>query len=408
MKFKVRAVLKGGPGSGHYGHAGRPGEVGGSAPSSAAKGWGERTFKERQQAVRAAVRGRGTKLLPSDIGSFSSGFIHPSGVLIQTYEVHEDYANTVLRKAGSDRSYEYNALVEFLSYGYIRVSQGHNHTAIHIVDPDNLTRSAIESLESVAYLSAVRERNFSWEIGSTDGRTYKFNSGYTSLFQELGISKSMKEIELQIEVFKQLPIDDAAKRKLFDVRLNIFYDSSDVLAEQVFTGALDIGSWEVEMRSLIKEMYTSASAIGKGGWDAMSFQDWGRLGTPVREQYKYLKGFAADIAERADDVTLSYIRARARMYGNSAGYVAELMQASEDLLQYLPWLPKDGSTECLVNCKCFWELKVIATKKTFKTVRATWRLRPAEHCTDCVDRNGHVETFNVHKDTPVPPILGGF
>ncbi len=31
MKLKVRATLKGGPGSGHFGHAGRPGKVGGSA-----------------------------------------------------------------------------------------------------------------------------------------------------------------------------------------------------------------------------------------------------------------------------------------------------------------------------------------------------------------------------------------
>jgi hypothetical protein len=207
---------------------------------------------------------------------------------------------------------------------------------------------------------------------------------------------------------KQLPIDDAAKRKIFDVRLKIFYDSSDALAEQLYTGALDVGSWEAEMRALVKEMYTSASAIGKGGWDAMTSQEWGRLGTPVREQYKYLKGFAADIAARADEVTLAYIRARARMYGNSAGYVAELMQAQPDFLKHLPWLPKDGSTECLVNCQCFWENRVIKIKKVMKTVRAMWRLRPAEHCPDCVDRNGYTITFDVHKDTRVPPILGGF
>lgn len=31
--FWGKKVVKGGPGSGHFGHAGRPGEVGGSAPS---------------------------------------------------------------------------------------------------------------------------------------------------------------------------------------------------------------------------------------------------------------------------------------------------------------------------------------------------------------------------------------
>jgi hypothetical protein len=162
------------------------------------------------------------------------------------------------------------------------------------------------------------------------------------------------------------------------------------------------------MRTLVKEIHTSAAAIGKGGWDAMTFQEWGRLGTPVREQNKYLHRFAQDIADKADDISLGAIRSRARMYGRAAGYVAELMQAPKEIIDQLPWIPKDGSTECLTNCKCAWLLKVIKKTKTSQTVQATWRMMEAEHCRDCPERNGHIEIFDVDAKTQVPSIIGGF
>ncbi len=218
----------------------------------------------------------------------------------------------------------------------------------------------------------------------------------------------LDDIQILEKLEKQLPIDDAARRKLFQVRLDIFYDSSDALAEQVFTGDISIADWELSMRALVKEMHTSAAAIGKGGWDQMSFQEWGRLGTPVREQYKWLNKFAQDIADRVDDISLGTIRARARMYGRAAGYVAELMQASKEIISQLPWLPKDGSTECLTNCKCAWLLKIIKKTKVSQTVRAVWRMMEAEHCRDCPERNGHVEVFDVGAKIQVPSIIGGF
>ena len=373
MKFKVKAILKGGPGSGHFDHAGRPGKVGGSQPSST----NAVTADEVPDVIKTPILGTDLWLLGQHkvtgkrtlvTAKFGEGWDH------RRLAAHHDLWISDIWPRGEAFEYEGKPIISLYDFNDATPQEDLVAETLSVFD-DIIDRLDIGGRKPLLMVS--------------------YDAGFTTR-------------KLRPEIFKQLPIDDAAKRRLFDVRLGVFYDQSDALAEQLFTGALDIGSWEAEMRTLIKEMYTSASAIGKGGWDNMTFSDWGRLGNPLKDQYKYLQGFASDIAQRAEDITLPYIRSRARMYGNSAGYVAQLMQAQPDLIQNLPWLPKDGSTECLVNCKCFWELSVIKKSKTTKTVRATWRLRPAEHCPDCVARNGYSTTFEVHIDTRVPPILGGF
>lgn len=209
-------------------------------------------------------------------------------------------------------------------------------------------------------------------------------------------------------VLKQLPITEKDKQKLLDLRISIFYNTSDKLSEQVFSGELTIGAWEEKMRAELRQLHSSAAAIVKGGWDQMTSADWGRLGTPLREQYKYLHGFANTIAEQADTISLKAIQARARMYGRAAGGTASIIQAGAVIENLLPWMPRDGSTKCLINCMCRWELKVTKVDKKSKdiTIKAVWRLSPAEHCKDCIERNGHVEMLVVPKDTIVPKYIG--
>jgi hypothetical protein len=219
---------------------------------------------------------------------------------------------------------------------------------------------------------------------------------------------SVKELKPVNVVLKQLPITEKDKQKLLDLRINIFYNTSDKLSEQVFSGDLTIGAWEEKMRAELRQLHSSAAAIVKGGWDQMSSADWGRLGTPLREQYKYLHGFANTIAEQADTISLKAIQARARMYGRAAGGTASLIQAGAVIENLLPYLPRDGSTKCLINCMCRWDLKVVKVDKKSgdKTIKAVWRLSPAEHCKDCLERNGHVEMLVVPKDTIVPKYIG--
>ena len=207
---------------------------------------------------------------------------------------------------------------------------------------------------------------------------------------------------------KQLPIDEAAQRKLIEARLGMFYDDMSAIAEQIFNGELLLAEWEYQMRQYIRGMHSSMGAIGKGGWDNMTQSDWGRIGAWIKKQYKYLHGFAEDIAANRDTIALGTVQARANMYGEAAGLTAMMMSTNGIIISKLPWMPKDGSTECLVNCKCIWVLEVIKRTKRYQTVYAVWRLRPAEHCNDCLDRANYKLTFNIPANIPVPNYIGGY
>lgn len=209
-------------------------------------------------------------------------------------------------------------------------------------------------------------------------------------------------------VEKQLLIDEASKENLVQIRKEIFYDDVDTLAEQLYTGEVSIGQWEESMKRLVREMHTSAAAIGKGSWEDMTPADWGRLGPVLKNQYRYLHGFAEHVADNRDTISLRAIQARAHLYGNAAGHVGALMEAGDVISRRLPWIPKDGTTQCLVGCKCLWITEIVGEEGDFNIVQFTWRLRPAEHCEDCLERNGHVEVLRLHKSIPIPATIGGY
>jgi hypothetical protein len=218
-------------------------------------------------------------------------------------------------------------------------------------------------------------------------------------------------------VMKELPIDDASKSNLILIRNDIFKDIVDKLAEDLYTGNISIGAWEERMKAEIKSLHTATAVIGKGSFEDVSQSDWGRVGAEVKKQYRYLHNFAEYIAENRDTLSLRAIQARSHLYGNAAKHTASLMQAGEfaggtrrhpGRFKGLPWIPGDGSTECLINCKCRWELQVIDTMKSKnkKMVQAVWKLSEAEHCDDCKSRNNYTEILIVPYDTYVPPIIG--
>jgi hypothetical protein len=49
-------------------------------------------------------------------------------------------------------------------------------------------------------------------------------------------------------------------------------------------------------------------------------------------------------------------------------------------------VPRDGQTKCRTNCKCRLDFKYERDENGAVTaVLVYWRLRPAEHCSDCLD-----------------------
>ena len=211
---------------------------------------------------------------------------------------------------------------------------------------------------------------------------------------------------MEIIETKQFPIDDASKTALLEVRMNIFYNDVDALAERLFTGKVSIGAWEEAMKKMIRELGASTAAISKGGWDNMTFQDWGRLGPVLKEQYAYLHGFADYINTNRDTMSIEYLKARASMYGRPSAHIMSMMTAGIEISHLLPWLPGDMSTLCDGNCKCHWSLDIEDHVGNVNTIRAVWHLTPAEHCETCLDRNGTTLTFDLDDSIYVPPTVG--
>lgn len=169
---------------------------------------------------------------------------------------------------------------------------------------------------------------------------------------------------------------------LTEASLKASENVSDTLSNLAGNGMLSGKDFEALMRKEIKAEYIRQYLAGIGGQAQMTKKDWSSIGGMLKEQYKYLKGFADEIA--AGNLTEKQIASRAAMYINSAreaferakertvvkaGYDQERWQLGfvrtehcEDCVGYeaMGWqpvgtfpYPGDGSTVCLTNCKCY-------------------------------------------------------
>lgn len=206
------------------------------------------------------------------------------------------------------------------------------------------------------------------------------------------------------------------QQQLLQERLKIFYDQTDELSLKMYSGDITLGQYQEAIKQAIREFHTSAGVIGQGGWDKMTSQAWGRLGTPLREQYKWFKDFIGYIDANRDTISLRYIQNRARMYGEGAVKMAVIASTPFYLYDLLPWIPKQSQTidgkvtpECRNKCHCSWVSKLVSEAgKNWNVYDFTWTLGFAEHCDTCVSRAGHTVTLRVPNDVTVPEIIGGF
>lgn len=165
---------------------------------------------------------------------------------------------------------------------------------------------------------------------------------------------------------------------------------SDNLIEQLLvTGEIDVQGWVGEMRVLIKDTYRALYELAIGGRNNMTPADYGRLGGILQEQYRYLDGFAEDLAR--GKLSLAQAQYRARMYIESATQAFERAKAAGYGL-VLPQYPGDGGTKCLSNCRCKWEIKERPDRWL-----CYWRLGQAEHCIDCLEASQVYKPYIVLK-----------
>lgn len=136
------------------------------------------------------------------------------------------------------------------------------------------------------------------------------------------------------------------------------------LADQLASGAIDVYDWQRAMEDEIKTTYIDQYILGHGGRNTMTPSDWGRLGAETRKQYGYLGRFtqqvlAGELTDEEGNLKPDALRARAELYIEGSTGAYERGRALGMGLPELPAYPGDGSTDCLVACRCSWRIEEV-------------------------------------------------
>ena len=152
------------------------------------------------------------------------------------------------------------------------------------------------------------------------------------------------------------------------------------VSKRLVDGEVRIDRWVLDFRQRLKKTYIDQYVLSRGGRQAMTQSDWGRVGRMLRDRYGYLNRFAEDI--KTGSLSNKQIAARGELYFKSARQAFERGKEASAGMPRLPAYPGDGSTVCLSNCQCHWDVQ-----ETEGEWLATWTLGAAEHCPDCIERS---------------------
>lgn len=173
-------------------------------------------------------------------------------------------------------------------------------------------------------------------------------------------------------------------------------DPAKALAEALRGRQVSLADWEVGMRRVVKNTHLNAIALERGGWANMTPADYGRAGQIIREQYGYLKGFAADIASGKQrlDGTLgvraklysqagrnSYYRSKAANMTGKVTHQRSIRSARDSCWQCIELhgrifriddssFPLPGRRVCNHNCRCHLEYLTLGAEEEYEVVEA--------------------------------------
>ena len=98
---------------------------------------------------------------------------------------------------------------------------------------------------------------------------------------------------------------------------DVFRRKAKGFAEDLNEGRISHGEWKRKMSGLVKDNLIFSASIGRGGRKQMTKSDWGKVGSDIKREYRYLNKFA----KATERLSPLQIAARARQYAH-AGFIA--------------------------------------------------------------------------------------
>lgn len=167
----------------------------------------------------------------------------------------------------------------------------------------------------------------------------------------------------------------------------------DAITGRLFAKEITIQQWETEMKAAIKASQTNLYQLSRGGRNAMTPADWGKLGAGIKKQYGYLDKFRADLVSgRYTDQQEAVAAYRSGLYMRSANAAFNQGKMSAYGILHLPAVPGDGSTPCMANCLCWW--RIVEKKSEWECY---WTTTAKESCSSCRDRSSQWYPFIIAK-----------
>ncbi len=137
-----------------------------------------------------------------------------------------------------------------------------------------------------------------------------------------------------------------------------------------------VDAWYDEVAAQIRR-YGTAAYLSGAGVDELSTAARRAVARDIATQLKFLEQFKIEIQD-TDEWRKGW-NARAAMYARSIQ--APYWRGATKLLP-LPAMPGDGSTACLTNCGCAWDVQQVGED----SYDAYWRRAKSDSCQGCVQR----------------------
>lgn len=223
---------------------------------------------------------------------------------------------------------------------------------------------------------------------------------------DLGVISSVFRPGIAIELGPRLSRAD--KQRAANAIEALYNGNAESLNQALIDGAISVDTWLGSLKKEVSAGHVSTYSAGRSGaWSSITFSEWGRLGQRIRRQNEFLKGFAADIQKRGvENISVAYLNNRTGLYGSNFRESLEAGIARDRGLDpsALPAIPGDGSTRCLVRCKCRWTIRPRGRDR----FSVSWRLGAAEHCKTCLDRSRDWVGLEIHKGVMVSAVVPHF
>lgn len=121
----------------------------------------------------------------------------------------------------------------------------------------------------------------------------------------------------------------AEVRRAVDNLADLSSQRMAALTTRLQSGALSLADWQQQAMAEVKSAHLAGGIAAHGGRDRMAPADYGLIGRRIRDEYGFLRQWAADIASGAAPLD-GRLLSRAQLYGQAARGTYEAVRARDE------------------------------------------------------------------------------